>query len=245
MNNFSFPVSPSIPKETSQNSGPPKRGAKHYVTLKRSEVRSEENESLLYIERAMSGKPYMIHSQNTFPYVYENEANGIRRPGMVGWLYSVDYSAIGGIRIRDEFYIRFLPSPLYEIEMQREYDMRMMEEAKRMKVKELDAKKDVIAEEEKSRKVSRQLSDEEALRSFQKAKMMAEQNASMPPSIDSLELEPMVIPLTEEDKIPEERQKKDAKDAKAKEKEMQMLNSFLRNKERIKGMKSPSGPSAP
>jgi len=129
--------------------------------------------------------------------------------------------------------------------MQKEYDMRMVEEAKRMKVKELDAKKDVIAEEEKSRKVSRQLSDEEALRSFQKAKMMAEQNASMPPSIDSLELEPMVIPLTEEDKIPEERQKKDAKDAKNKEKEMQMLNSFLRNKERIKGLKSPSGPSAP
>ena len=240
----SFMFGPPAQQEKEVDMTPPTKETFEYVTKHKTPYTNEYAELHDYVKARMGMMPYVVHCEWDFPYLYENQPNGIQQNFTANGC-TVDYTAPNGKRARKTFYFRFLPSPMYEIEMQKEYDMRMVEEAKRMKVKELDAKKDVIAEEEKSRKVSRQLSDEEALRSFQKAKMMAEQNASMPPSIDSLELEPMVIPLTEEDKIPEERQKKDAKDAKNKEKEMQMLNSFLRNKERIKGLKSPSGPSAP
>lgn len=243
MNNFLF--SQSAPEERDENFGPPTERFVEYVTLKESPM--ERNEVVRmheYVERSMKTVPYVVQSESDFDYMYENAPNGIRGLRR-GFVCVVHFRKSPGKGARKDFVFRFLPSPLYEIEKQKEYDAEQMKRAEKMKIEELKAKKDVIAEEEKSRKVSRQLSDEEALRSFQKAKMMAEQNASMPPSIDSLEFEPMVIPLTEEDKIPEERQKKDAKDAKEKEKEMQMLNSFLRNKERIKGLKSPSGPSAP
>lgn len=236
MSGFYFGPPSSSGTEPNRNSGPPKPGSTHLITLKKTNPSVEDNEALQYIERAMAGKSYMIRSQSTFFYMYENEANRIKIPGMVGRSYAVDYLAIGGKTIRDTFMIRFLPSPLYEIEMQREYDMREVEEARRMKVKSLDAKKDVIAEEEGSRKVAKELSDDEALRSFQKAKMIAEQNATVPPTTDAFEMSPMVIPLSEDDKISESRDKKDAKDAKNKEREMKMLNSFLRNKERIKGL---------
>lgn len=237
---FFGPPSSSVP-DHNYNSGPPRNGTKNYATLHKTSGTMEEAESVAYIEKVMGARPYMIRSQNMFPYMYVNEVNRIQRR-MFGWFFAVDRPGVGGARYRDEFYIRFLPSPLYEIEMQREHDMAMLREAEKMKVAEIKAKKDVIAEEEAGRKVAKELSDDEILRSFQKAKMVAEQNATVPPTMDGSEAMPMLIPLSEDDRISESRDKKEQKDAKKKEKEIQMLNSFLRNKERVKGLKSSSAP---
>lgn len=243
MNSFYFSmVEPQEPRN--DNQGPPVEKFTEFVTLK--ELPGAHNEVLRmhdYIESSMRIVPHHIHSESDFDYMYENEPNHIRELRRA-WVCEVDFRGKTGKPSRKAFIFRFLPTPLYEIEKQKEYDDMLMKRAEKMKVQEIQAKKDVLASQEK--KVAKELSEDEALRSYQRAKMMAEKNYTLPPTMDNTDFaEPMVIPLTEEDKINEEREKKDAKDAKKKEQEMQMLNSFLRNKERVKGLKPPHPDSAP
>lgn len=242
VNNFLFSL--SSPKERDENFGPPSEKFVEYVTLREFPGCDTTVTMHDYVGHSMDGVSYVIHSESDFDYMFENPVEGTRefRRGFVVVVYF--YKSTGN-RCRKDYVFRFLPSPLYEIEKRKELEAEERKRFEKMKVRKLDAKKDVIAEEEKARKVSREMSDEEVLRSFQAAKMMAEQNVSAPPSVDSLEIGPMVIPLTQDDNISEERRKKDDKDAKSKEREMRMLDSFLRNKRRIKALKSPSGPSAP
>lgn len=223
--------------ERDVNDGPPSQKFVEYVTLKEIPGRNEQSDIHMYIERSMAARPYIVHSESDFDYWYENAPNRIRELRR-GYVSEIDYRDKFGKNCRKAFVVRFLPSPLYEIEKQKEYDDAMMRRAEKMKAEEVRSGIERKRTEEKVLK--RELSDDEAIKSFQKAKMMAEQNASIPPVVETglpMEFSPTVIPLSEDDKVKEDLAKKEAKDSKKKEQEMQMLNAFLRNKEKIKGVR--------
>ena len=234
MNNFYF-GSVSEPQDTK---APPTEKFREFVTLKEIPGNDVRTRMALYIENAMKTIPYFVHSESDFDYCYQNEANGIRQL-MRGWVCTIDYTSIGK-RCRKDFIFRFLPSPLYEIEKQKEHDYEEMKRLDKMRIKEMEGRKAPPVPEEQKPK-PKYLSDDELIKSFQKAKAMAEQNSSVPPTLDSFNLiqEPVVIPLDENNKIKEEQAKKEAKDEKIKDKEWQMLNAELRNKAKLKSLVVP------
>ena len=207
---------------------PPKTHEKVFATLKLQPSTDEPSAAREYVERWLGVRNHFVRAESDFDYVYANAANGIRETRRA-WVLSTDVTD-GGTRKRIDFIIRFLPSPLYEVEKQIEYDAERRREAEKMKV--------VPVSEPSSEKKENTLTEEEIIRSYEKARRAAEQNSSVPPSVngDMFDVAPVKIPVDEGDSIEKSMAKKAEKDKVRKEKEAMLVESLLRNKERIRGV---------
>ena len=80
-----------------------------------------------------------------------------------------------------------------------------------------------------------ELTDEEIVASYEKARRMAEQNASVPPSVNaSLFDAPETIPVEPDDAVAKARERKDRIDGERRDREARLLESMLRNREKIR-----------
>lgn len=217
----------SLPSEQSERQyvAPPAVHDKVFVTLRSEPNIDEPRDALEYVSRYMGVRQHFVRSESDFDYEYRNEANGIRRV-MRAWVVSVDSTDFRGRKIID-FVIRFLPSPLYEIEKQIEHDEEIRRKEEKMRVAPVES-----GVKDKKEHV---MTEEEIVRSYEKARRAAEQNASIPPSINGGIFDaPVTIPVDETDALEKNRERKAAIDGVKKEREARMLESMLRNREKIR-----------
>ena len=198
-----------------------------YKTLKKTNSTDESHAIAMCIEDIYHGKPYFIRNTNVFNYSYNNEANSIHKI-LVGYQVFVEYM-YKGTKYLDLIILRFLESPIYEIEKQ-------IEEFTKVNGKEDIENKDnnIINKEEKVIKHRRGKKD--IYNSFQRAKMIAEKNASFPDSMsneDFMEKTPYIIPIDPDDNIKKNMSKKYEK-----EKENSIADAIERNKRKMMELKS-------
>lgn len=210
---------------------PPVAHDRVFATLMAHPAIDEGAKVLEYVSRYMGVKRHFVRSESDFEYEYRNEANGFR--GVFrAWVVTVDTTDFRGRRIID-FIVRFLPSPWYEVERQAERDAEELKRISSMGV--------APVQEEVKSTGDVGMTEEDIVRSYEKARRMAEINSSVPPSVNAdLFSSPSVVSVDDVDAVSRAKEKKRAVDDERKRKEAELVESMLRNRKKILDSAAPS-----
>jgi hypothetical protein len=115
--------------------------------------------------------------------------------------------------------------------MQREYDESIRRKEEKMRVEELKSVNERTSLDESPKKED--ITDDEFIKKFNRAKAEAEQNAEIPPT-ENGEALPPIIGLSDSDSTLDNLAEKTKRDGVKKENEVKAINSYLRNLKKLK-----------